>query len=295
MNTQKSLLMLLLLLTLTLAACSQAGERAENISDNSIVSDATVDKNGGEDDSMMKDAEESTMTKDEEHMSENTGSMEDEMIDDHDEAMVENEIEKVDDHNEAMMGDENEGDENEGMDDQNDDMMDDKEDKSMKEGGDDMSDGSMLMIPEWFKITLTAVGSDETFTIKDFKGKVVLVETLAMWCSNCLKQQGQVKLLHNQLDERDDFVSLGIDIDPNENADALLSYINKHEFNWVYTVAPVEVSREIGQLYGDQFLNPPSTPMLIIDKDGEVHPLPFGIKSAEELLDALKPFMDGEM
>ena len=190
------------------------------------------------------------------------------------------------------------------MSDQDDQMMDDKEDEMMggkeedsvmSDHDDQMAEGSDLMMPEWFKANLTNARTDETFTVADFKGKVVLVETLAIWCSNCLKQQGQVLALHDLIGERDDFVSLGIDIDPNENAAALSSYIDKNGFDWLYTVAPTEVAREIGQLYGDQYLNPPSTPMLIIDRDGEVHLLPFGIKSAESLLEELQPFLDEEM
>jgi len=45
---------------------------------------------------------------------------------------------------------------------------------------------------------------------------------------------------------------------------------------------------EISRLYGPQFLNPPSTPMVIIDKNGNPHPLGFGIKSAEDLLASLQ-------
>jgi len=60
-------------------------------------------------------------------------------------------------------------------------------------------------------------------------------------------------------------------------------------------VAPVEVAREIGLLYGDQFLNPPSTPMLIIDTHGEVHLLLFGHKTAAELKSALTPFLSESM
>ena len=116
-----------------------------------------------------------------------------------------------------------------------------------------------------------------------------------MWCSNCLKQQVQVKELHDLIGDRDDFVSLGIDIDPNEDLDTLKGYIMSNGFDWRYTVAPVEVSREIGQVYGNQYLNPPSTPMLIIDREGEAHLLPFGIKDAAELYDALQPFLSEEM
>ncbi len=165
---------------------------------------------------------------------------------------------------------------------------------AMETQDDTMSDAA-AMTPAWLQASLTNVRTGETFAITDFQGKVVLVETLAMWCSNCLQQQQQVKALHEMLGERADFVSIGIDIDPNENATVLAGYIEKNGFDWLYTVAPTEVAREIGQLYGDQFLNPPSTPMLIIDRHGEAHPLPFGIKSAESLLDALQPFLDGEM
>jgi hypothetical protein len=200
---------------------------------------------------------------------------------------------KKDDHD---MGDEDMEDDDammeekdDGMGNRNDDsMMDDNKD-------DDMSDESMVMTPEWLKTTLTDVSTGETFRIVDFQGKVVLIETLAIWCSNCAKQQQQVKTLHEMIGEREDFVSLGIDIDPNESAEALGSYVSNKGFDWLYVVAPTEVSREISQLYGNQFLNPPSTPMMIIDREGSVHPLPFGIKNAESLLEYLQPFLDAEM
>ena len=42
------------------------------------------------------------------------------------------------------------------------------------------------------------------FTLADFKGKVVLVETMAVWCSTCLRQQTNVLALHEDLGERDE-------------------------------------------------------------------------------------------
>ena len=192
------------------------------------------------------------------------------------------------------------------MDESGDDAMMDEKEEEMTAEEDDMvqsEDDAMIeddvaeemMAPAWFTASLPNVRTGETFTVADYKGKVILVETLAMWCSNCLKQQQQVQALHDLVGERDDFISLGVDIDPNENVDVLSGYIDKNGFDWLYTVAPAEVAREIGQLYGDQFLNPPSTPMLIIDRHGEVHLLPFGIKTAESLLEALQPFLDSEM
>ena len=160
---------------------------------------------------------------------------------------------------------------------------------------DTMSDDAMMDAPAWYSVSLTDVNTGEAFTINDLKGKVVLVETMAVWCSNCFKQQTQVKALHESLGMRDDFVSLGLDIDSNEDAAKLQGFVEKNGFDWMYAVAPTEVSREFSSLYGAQFLNPPSTPMLIIDRHGEAHTLPFGIKSADDLLQALQPFLDEAM
>lgn len=168
-----------------------------------------------------------------------------------------------------------------------------KSDDAMAE--DSMSDGAMMESPAWYSIPLTDVNTGESFTINDLKGKVVLVETMAVWCPKCRSQQEEVKALHEMLGERDDFVSLGIDIDQNEDADKLRSFTTANGFDWLYVIAPAEVSRDISSLYGAQFLSPPSTPMLIIDRKGVAHPLPFGVKSAEDLMEALQPFLDEVM
>lgn len=154
---------------------------------------------------------------------------------------------------------------------------------------------AMMESPAWFSAALTDVHTGQTFSIQDFKGKVILVETMAVWCSNCLKQQTQVKALHGQIRERDDFISIGLDIDPNEDAAKLKSFVENQGFDWLYVVSPADVSREIAALYGNQFLNPPSTPMFVIDRQGVVHPLPFGIKSSDELLQFIQPFLNESM
>ena len=168
--------------------------------------------------------------------------------------------------------------------------------KEMAEDSGMDSEGAMEMsAPDWFDVELTNVQNGETFTINELHGKVVLVETMAIWCSNCLKQQKEVLSLHELLGMREDFVSLGFDIDPNEEADGLKNYIEKNGFNWPYVIAGADLSREFSDLYGSQYLNPPSTPMLIIDRSGEAHLLPFGIKSAETLQKALQPYLDEPM
>lgn len=155
------------------------------------------------------------------------------------------------------------------------------------------TESAMMEAPAWFSIPLTNVNSGESFTVNDFKGKVVLVETMAQWCPSCKKQQQQVKSLHEKLGMPADLVTIALDIDANEDAETLKGYAAGNGFGWIYAVSPAEVSREISNLYGDQFLNPPSTPILIIDRHGEVHVLPFGIKSADELKEAVEPYLNG--
>jgi cytochrome oxidase Cu insertion factor (SCO1/SenC/PrrC family) len=154
---------------------------------------------------------------------------------------------------------------------------------------------TMMESPAWYSASLTDASTGQAFTINDFKGKVVLVEAMAIWCPTCLKQQGQVKALHDSLGQRDDFVSIGLDIDPNEDSASLKSYVENNGFDWLYAVSNAGVSSELSSLYGDQFLNPPSTPIVIIDRHGEAHPMPFGLKSADELLKFIQPFLDGTM
>ncbi len=145
--------------------------------------------------------------------------------------------------------------------------------------------------PAWFNAKLTDVNTGKSFKVADFQGKVILVETLAVWCTTCLQQQGQVQTLRGLLGQRDDLVIVALDIDPNENDSTLKTHANRRGFDWMYAVAPADVAREIGKLYGDQFLNPPSAPMFIIDRQGKVHPLKFGVKSAQDLQAAVESFL----
>jgi hypothetical protein len=120
------------------------------------------------------------------------------------------------------------------------------------------------------------------------------VEAMAVSCSDCKKQQAQVKALHGLLGERDDFVSLSLDVDLKENASNLKEYVKSNNFDWLYAVATTDITQDLSKYYGNQFLDL-SSPMLVIDHNGEAHPIPFGLKSADELMKFIQPFLDGSM
>lgn len=145
--------------------------------------------------------------------------------------------------------------------------------------------------PEWFDMELTDAQSGETFTMNDYAGKVVLLETMAIWCPNCVIQGNEVRKLHQALGNPDDLISVSLDVDFNEDQASLKEYASGYGFDWHFAVAPLLVARALGNLYSAQYLNPPLSPMLIIDRDGNVHHLDYGKKDAETLQKIVEPYL----
>jgi cytochrome oxidase Cu insertion factor (SCO1/SenC/PrrC family) len=146
--------------------------------------------------------------------------------------------------------------------------------------------------PEWFDIEMTDVATGETFTMNDFAGQVVLLETMAIWCPNCIVQQSEIRKLHESLGNPDDFVSISLDVDLHETEDSLKEYVEEWGYDWRFAVSPRQVSHDLGNLYSAQYLNPPLAPMMIIDRDGSVEHLEYGIKKLDTLLEAVGPYFE---
>jgi cytochrome oxidase Cu insertion factor (SCO1/SenC/PrrC family) len=146
--------------------------------------------------------------------------------------------------------------------------------------------------PEWFDMELTDAQTGETFTMNDYAGKVVLVETMAIWCPNCVVQANEVRNLHEALGHPDDLISVSLDVDLNEDEASLKEYASGFGFEWHFAVAPLLVARALGNLYSAQYLNPPLSPMLIIDREGNVHELEYGQKDAETLQKIVEPYLE---
>lgn len=145
--------------------------------------------------------------------------------------------------------------------------------------------------PEWFDMELIDAQTGATFTMNDYAGKVVLLEAMAIWCPNCIVQANEVRNLHELLGNPDDLISVSLDVDLNEEAASLKDYAAGYGFDWHFAVAPLLVARALGNLYSAQYLNPPLSPMLIIDRDGNVHHLDYGLKSAETLQEIVEPYL----
>ena len=134
----------------------------------------------------------------------------------------------------------------------------------------------------WRTAVLRDVVTGEEFAIKDLEGKVVAIETMAIWCVNCRLQQGEAQAALAEVASRD-VVYISLDVDPNERASDLAEYARRQGYGWRFVVASREVARSLATTFGDQILSPPSTPLLVLGPDGALIEKHLGVKSADEL------------
>jgi thiol-disulfide isomerase/thioredoxin len=141
-----------------------------------------------------------------------------------------------------------------------------------------------VLAQDWATATLVDVATGEAFRIADHAGKVIIIETMAIWCPNCRAQQADVKAALQEL-PADAVVYVVLDIDPNEDAASLAAYREQNGFDGRYAIAGTAVARALAAEFGDQILNAPSTPIVLIGTDGRVTLTEFGHKSTGELVE----------
>lgn len=133
-------------------------------------------------------------------------------------------------------------------------------------------------------LTLTDVRSGEEFTLGELAAAAgpVLLEPMAIWCSNCRAQQHEVKRAHDLAD----FASVSLDVDLSETPDDLAAYADREGFDWRFAMADASLYRLLQERFGVAATNPPSTPLVVIERDGTVRPLEFGrgTRGAEQLI-----------
>jgi hypothetical protein len=131
----------------------------------------------------------------------------------------------------------------------------------------------------WQTHDLVDVRSGERFAIADLAGRAVVIEPMAIWCTNCARQQQEASKALARLGSSD-VVYISLDVDPAERAPDLARYADERGFDWRFVVAERALSRALAQAFGDQVLAPPSTPKILIAPDGQVSGPEFGIQDA---------------
>lgn len=136
----------------------------------------------------------------------------------------------------------------------------------------------------WATATLTDVRDGSTFRVADLvaANRVVFIETMAIWCSNCRAQQKDVVKALAGLDPAR-VTWIGIDVDGSETASDLAAYSDSLGFDWPYAVGSADFLRALSDEFGTQVLSPPSTPILVVGTDGTVTLTEFGHKSVDRI------------
>jgi len=151
----------------------------------------------------------------------------------------------------------------------------------------DLPEGSQLdaTAVDWRSASFTNVVTGEQFSINDFKGKTVLLESFAVWCPTCLKQQKELKKLQA---EDDEIIHISLDTDPNESAERVREHIEQNNFDWNFAVSPIEVTKDLIDEFGLRFVNAPAAPVVLICPDQTTHFLGRGVKTAAEIQSDIK-------
>ena len=102
-------------------------------------------------------------------------------------------------------------------------------------GGSQAPSGPVLDQP-WATVPLTDVTTGETFQLADHAGKVIIIETMAIWCPNCLLQEREVNVALGRLGP-DSVVYVVLDVDLHEDAAALASYKAEYGLTGSYVVS----------------------------------------------------------
>lgn len=136
-------------------------------------------------------------------------------------------------------------------------------------------------VGDWINFELRDVATGESFKITDFSDKPVLLESFAVWCPTCTRQQRVTKSLEEEVG--DSIISISVDTDPNEDEDRVRKHINDNGFNWYYVIAPIAFTQSLIDQFGIDIVNAPSAPMILICDGEKARQLGSGVKSVETL------------
>ena len=142
--------------------------------------------------------------------------------------------------------------------------------------------GDSLENQNWQEVNLTDVRNGEKFTVADLE-KPVLIETFAVWCTTCTRQQQEIKKLHGEVN----VTSVSLNVDPNEGESKIRNHIRREGFNWRYAISPIQMTNTLRNEYDNTIANPPSAPVVLVCEN-ETRRLQNGVKPASKLEEEIR-------
>ena len=139
---------------------------------------------------------------------------------------------------------------------------------------------------DWRSIPFVNVRTNQNMTFADFAGKTIVVETVSIWCGNCVAQQKESAKALTQLgDAAPVYISLDLDIaHPDDDAESVANHEDYKQFPWIFAITNKTLTRALITEFGYNVLNPPITPIFVIRPDGTASDLYTGNRSADEMI-----------
>jgi thiol-disulfide isomerase/thioredoxin len=141
---------------------------------------------------------------------------------------------------------------------------------------------SAAALDAWLVDELVDGRSGSATSVSAWTNRVLVIEAMATWCPPCLEQGREIALARQTL-AGSDVAFLSIDVDPREPADTLRAYADREGFPWTFLVGTQAFLRHLAARFGVTVLDPPATPVIVIDATGHAVLTEIGIKRAERI------------
>lgn len=130
--------------------------------------------------------------------------------------------------------------------------------------------------------TLTDIDGND-FSLSDHRGRAVLLDFFAIWCSACVAEIPHLKSLHSEFGE--DLTIISISVSPaSDTVEKLQQFRQTHEMEWIVARDTIGVSDRYGDIY-------PIPTLVLIDQEGNIQHRHSGLTDESVLREELHEIM----